>query len=227
MALLEIACFTPDSAIAASDAGADRVELCDHAEVGGTTPPLAWLYAIRDKVTVPINVMIRPRGGDFVYSDEEFQGMKSAIEAFKAAGIADGFVFGILKHDRSVDVERTLDLVNLSAPLPCTFHRAFDETADLMDSLEKVIRCGIKTILTSGGCANAAEGHETLTQLVCKAKDRVTIMPGGGVRSTNMDMLKNKTNAVAYHSSALINSGAVANAQEIIHMKTILLQNID
>lgn len=224
MALLEIACFNVQSAIVASESGADRVELCDNADLGGTTPPLEWLRQIEDKVTVPINVMIRPRGGDFVYTDLEFQSMKNSIKTFKSAGMINGFVFGILNHDHAIDVARTTDLTQLAAPLPCTFHRAFDESPNPLEAVEDVVSCGINTILTSGGASDAAQGHGVLAQLVEKAAGRITIMPGGGVRSTNIDMLKRETDAPAYHSSALLGSGVIANALEIEKMKTKVQQ---
>ncbi|KIX92452.1 uncharacterized protein Z520_11772 [Fonsecaea multimorphosa CBS 102226] len=220
MALLEIACFNPDSAVAASEAGADRIELCDNADVGGTTPPLSWLTTLRDKIKIPINVMVRPRGGDFVYSVEEFQEMKDVILRFKP--IADGFVFGILKHDRSVDAVSTSELVKLAAPLPCTFHRAFDETTDLFQALEDIDGCGIRTILTSGGASSAVQNCDVLAQLVKQAGGRVVVMPGGGVRSTNIAELKARTNALVYHSSALIAGQNIADIAEIGQMKAIL-----
>ncbi|KIW68566.1 hypothetical protein PV04_04504 [Phialophora macrospora] len=220
MTLLEVACFNVQSAIVASEAGADRIELCDNADLGGTTPPLEWLAEIHGNVKIPINVMIRPRGNDFVYTDPEFQTMKDAIHAFKSTRMVSGFVFGVLKHDRTVDIKRTAELVNLAAPLPCTFHRAFDETIDLAQALEDVVDCGIQSILTSGGVSKAVHACETLAQLVNKADGRVVIMPGGGVRSTNIVALKEETSASAYHSSALIGSDCVANALEIEQMKT-------
>ena len=226
MVLLEIACFNTDSAIVAGQAGADRIELCDNADVGGTTPPLTWLAEIRDRVKIPIYVMIRPRGGDFVYSNQEFWEMKRAIEIWKATGKIDGFVFGILKHDRTVDIQRTTELVNLAAPLPCTFHRAFDETTDLLQALEDVISCRVQAILTSGGCPTAVQACEVLSQLVKEAGNRTTILPGGGVRSTNIDMLKTTTDAAAYHSSALIGSEAIANASEIEQLRAMLGRRI-
>ncbi|OAG42712.1 hypothetical protein AYO21_02995 [Fonsecaea monophora] len=220
MALLEIACFNPDSAVIADEAGADRIELCDNADVGGTTPPSSWLVTLRDKVRIPIYVMVRPRGGDFVYSPEEFQEMKVAIGNLKP--FADGFVFGILKHDRTVDVARTAELVKLAAPLPCTFHRAFDETTDLFQALEDVVGCNIRTILTSGGISSAIENCDVLAQLVKQADGRVIVMPGGGVRSTNIEQLKLKTDALIFHSSALIAAQYIGNVAEIRQMKKIL-----
>ncbi|OAP61546.1 hypothetical protein AYL99_03749 [Fonsecaea erecta] len=220
MALLEIACFNVDSALAAGQAGADRVELCDRADVGGITPPSSWIADLREKIEIPIHAMVRPRGGDFVYSPDEFQEMKDTITGLKA--IADGFVFGILKPDRTVDAARTSELVELAAPLPCTFHRAFDETTDLPRALEDVVGCGIRTILTSGGVSNAFQNCDVLALLVKQAGGRVVVMPGGGVRSTNIEELKRRTNALVFHSSALVAEQKVADVAEIRQMKVIL-----
>ncbi|KIW29509.1 uncharacterized protein PV07_05322, partial [Cladophialophora immunda] len=224
MALLEIACFNPESAVAASEAGADRIELCDNADVGGTTPPSNWLTDLRDKIRVPINIMVRPRGGDFVYSPEEFQEMKDVIISLKS--VADGFVFGILKQDRTVDTARTSELVKLAAPLPCTFHRAFDETPDLFQALEDIVDCGSRTILTSGGVSSAIQNCDVLAKLVKQADSRIVVMPGGGVRSANIEELKAKTDALVFHSSALIAAQNVADAAEIKQMKVIVQPEI-
>ena len=222
MAVVEIACFNTLSAIIAHVAGASRIELCDNADLGGTTPPVEWLTKIRDGINVPINVMIRPRGGNFVYTAQDFDTMKNSLNTFKTTGMADGFVFGMLTNERTVDLDRTTELVSLAAPLPCTFHRAFDELENLYQGLEDVIRCGIKTVLTSGGESNAVRGREVLAQLVKQAGDRIVIMPGGGVRSTNLRMLHRDIQASAYHSSALIQPDTVVHAEEVSRMRAIL-----
>ncbi|KAK5204639.1 hypothetical protein LTR41_009495 [Exophiala xenobiotica] len=225
MAIVEIACFNTQSAIIAREAGASRLELCDNADLGGTTPPIEWLTRIRDGTDsdVPINVMIRPRGGDFVYTALEFDRMKDSINKVKSTGKVDGFVFGTLTTENTVDVDRTTELVSLAAPLPCTFHRAFDDLEDLYQGLEDVIRCGIRIILTSGGESNAVQGREVLARLVRQAGDRVVIMPGGGVRSTNLGLLRREIQASAYHSSALFQPDTVVNAEEVCRMRAILL----
>jgi copper homeostasis protein len=221
---LEVACFNADSALVASEAGADRIELCDNADLGGTTPPFKWLSEIEHKVNIPVNVMIRPRGGDFVYTDQEFESMKAAINTFNSSPIVSGFVFGILKHDRTVDVERNTRLVEVAAPLSCTFHRALDETQDPVEALEDVIRCGFKTILTSGGASTAAQGCRTLAGLVKNGDKRILVMLGGGVRSTNIDMLRTETGAVFYHSSALVGTEKIASDQEIRQLRLKMQQ---
>ncbi|TDE45966.1 copper homeostasis protein CutC [Flavobacterium rhamnosiphilum] len=218
---LEIACFNLESAIIAQKNGADRVELCANMKEGGTTPDFEITKAARDVLSIDLNVMIRPRGGNFVYSDFEFEQMKSEIIAFKKLQV-DGFVFGILKEDGSLNKERNAELVALANPLPCTFHRAFDRIKNRFESLETVIECGFKTILTSGLETNVMEGIDILVTLVEKVNDRITIMPGGGLRSSNIGLLKEKTNAVFYHSSAITDSSETANGNEVKALKAIL-----
>lgn len=202
MAFLEVACFNAESALIANKAGADRVELCASPEVGGTTPDYSTLREIRDQISVPIHVMIRPRGGNFVSTNTEIEQMKASIEQFRH--IADGFAFGVLDANQKVDILRTKEPVHLAHLLPCTFHRAFDEMTDLCGALEDVVRCGINTILTAGGRSAATAGCHNPATLVKTARGRIKIMPGGGVRSTNIDELQRSTRATFFHSSAEI-----------------------
>lgn len=218
---LEIACFTMESALIAQQNGADRVELCFDMNVGGITPSLETVKAVRAVVSIDLYVMVRPRGGDFVYSDEEFERMKIQMEQFKKLKV-DGFVFGILKEDGGVNLQQNKELVILVHPLPCTFHRAFDVVKNVFQSLESVIECGFKTILTSGQEKNVVEGIGILSELVEKANNRISIMPGGGLRSTNIKLLKEKTKAIFYHSSAIVDSSEIANAEEVKALKAIL-----
>ncbi len=218
---LEIACFNLESARIAQENGADRVELCANMKEGGTTPDFEITKAVRDILFIDLNVMIRPRGGNFVYSDFEFEQMKTEIEQFKKLKV-DGFVFGILKEDCSLNKEQNAELVALANPLPCTFHRAFDGIKNKFQALESLIECGFKTILTSGVETNVTEGIDVLATLTEKANDRITIMPGGGLRSTNIGVLKEKTRAVFYHSSAITDSSEIANGNEVKALKAIL-----
>ena len=218
---LEIACFNLQSAIIAQENGADRVELCANMNEGGTTPDFEMTKAAREALSIDLNVMIRPRGGDFVYSDAEFQQMKAEIEQFKKLNV-DGFVFGILKRDNSFNEEQNTELVALASPIPCTFHRAFDTIKNRFESLESVIECGFKTILTSGLETNVVEGIDVLAELVEKANNRIVIMPGGGLRSTNVGLLQEKTKAVFYHSSAIVDSGETASGDEVKALKANL-----
>ena len=214
MSKLEIACFNLKSAIIAQENGADRVELCAEMKEGGTTPDFEITKQARKELTIDLNVMIRPRGGDFVYTNAEFEQMKAEILAFKKLNV-DGFVFGILDKDGNFDKEQNMELVALANPIPCTFHRAFDVVNNVFQSLESVIECGFKTILTSGQKENVVEGITILAELVKKANNRIVIMSGGGLRSTNIGLLKEKTKAVFYHSSAIVDSGETANGDEV------------
>ncbi|MBG6061327.1 copper homeostasis protein [Flavobacterium sp. CG_9.1] len=218
---LEIACFNLESAIVAQANGADRIEFCANINEGGTTPDFELAKTVRDTVTVDLNVMIRPRSGNFVYSDVEFEQMKSEIVAFKKLKV-DGFVFGILKEDSNINELQNAALVALANPLPCTFHRAFDGIKNKLEALESLIECGFKTILTSGTVTNVVHGINVLSDLIEKANDRIVIMPGGGLRSTNIGWLKDKTKAIFYHSSAIIDSGEIANPEEIKALKAHL-----
>lgn len=218
---LEIACFNLDSAVIAQENGADRVELCAEMELGGITPDFEITKQVRDLLIIDLNVMIRPRGGNFVYSDTEFQQMKKEILRFKKIDV-NGFVFGILNENNSVNTNQNKELVELAQPFPCTFHRAFDEVSDAFQSLEEVISCGFKTILTSGQKPNVMEGANRLAELVSKANNRITIMPGGGLRSSNIEFIQEKTKATFYHSSAITDGSETANPEEVKQLKSKL-----
>jgi copper homeostasis protein len=218
---LEIACFNLQSAVIAQENGADRVELCASIEVGGTTPDFEITKKVRELINIDLNVMIRPRGGNFVYSDAEFNQMKLELIEFKKLNV-NGFVFGILNEDNSINIIQNTELVHLAKPFPCTFHRAFDEVSNVFQSLEEIIECGFQTILTSGQRPNVVEGVNRLAELVSKANNRITIMPGGGLRAANLDFIQEKTKATFYHSSAIINGAEIANSDEILALKSIL-----
>lgn len=218
MSKIEIACFNPESAVIASENGADRIELCDGLSEGGTTPDFETTKQLREKINIPIFVMIRPRGGDFTYSDEEFEQMRSALANLKTLQV-DGFVFGILNENDEVNIEQNTELVELAKPYPCTFHRAFDRARDLEKSLEKVIQCGFKTILTSGQKPNVSEGKENLKKLVELSGGRIEILVGGGLRSTNIEELRDYTKAEYFHSSSITDNGNFANPNEIAALK--------
>lgn len=215
---LEIACFNLESALIAQKAGADRIELCADMSVGGISPTIETIQQAREHLTIDLYIIIRPRGGNFVYSDSEFEQMKSEIETIKKLGV-NGFVFGILKEDNAINIEQNKALVELAKPFPCTFHRAFDEVSDLKKALEDVIPCGFSTILTSGTFPNVMEGKEVLKQLVIQANNRIEIMPGGGLRSTNISELNETVKANWYHSSAITDGSEIANPEEIIQLK--------
>ncbi|MGH1516176.1 copper homeostasis protein CutC [Chryseobacterium sp. JK1] len=218
MSKIEIACFNSESAMIAFENGADRIELCDGLSEGGTTPDFTITQQLRKKIDIPVFVMIRPRGGDFTYSESEFEQMKSDLVHLKTLQV-DGFVFGILDKNDGVNIEQNKTLVELAAPLPCTFHRAFDRARTLEDSLEKVIQCGFKTILTSGQKPNVSEGKENLKKLVEQSNGRIEILVGGGLRSSNIDELRGFTKANYFHSSAITDGGNYANPAEVIALK--------
>ncbi|WP_336718865.1 copper homeostasis protein CutC [Chryseobacterium mucoviscidosis] len=218
MSKIEIACFNPESALIAFENGADRIELCDGLSEGGTTPDFETIQQLREKINIPIFVMVRPRGGDFTYTDEEFEQMKSDLVQLKSLNV-DGFVFGILDENDEVNIEQNKTLVELAKPLPCTFHRAFDRAKDLEKSLEKVIECGFTTILTSGQKPNVSEGKENLKKLVELSNGRIEILVGGGLRSSNIQEIREITKAGYFHSSAITDGGAFANSEEIFALK--------
>ena len=218
MSKIEIACFNPESAIIAFENGADRIELCKGLSEGGTTPDFETVKQLREKINITIFIMIRPRGGDFTYSNEEFNQMKSELIQLKSLDV-DGFVFGILDENDEVNIEQNKELVELAKPYPCTFHRAFDRAKDLENSLERVIECGFKTILTSGQKPNVLEGRENLKKLVELSNGRIEILVGGGLRSTNIEELRESTKAGYFHSSAINDGGAFANADEVVALK--------
>ena len=181
---VEVCAYSLESCIAAQEAGANRVELCTAMYEGGLTPPAAMIRMAREILQIELYVMIRPREGDFLYSDLEFRQMKEDLLYAKSLGV-DGVVFGILRADGNVDVERTAKLVALAAPMKVTFHRAFDMTAGHIRALEDVIAAGCYRILTSGGCNTAPEGLELLYRLVRQAQGRIRLMAGSGVCAAN------------------------------------------
>jgi len=197
--LLEISVETLEASKAAERGGANRIELCEDLSVGGITPSTGLLHAVQAQVSVPIFSMIRPRAGDFVYSGAEFSEMRRSITDAKDSGM-DGVVLGILTKDHRVDVERTRQLVAFAKPLPVTYHRAFDEAADLRQALEDVIQTGAKRILTSGGAKSALEGAAVLAKLVEAAGQRIVIVPGAGISAANIVEVARRTRAREFHS---------------------------
>jgi len=196
---LEITVETLSAALAAERGGADRIELCGDLGLGGVTPASDLMRAAVRKLRIPIFVMVRPRAGDFLYSVEEFAFMKGSIAEARKNGI-HGVVLGLLAKDRRIDVDRTRQLVEWADPLPVTFHRAFDESRDLGESLEAVIHTGAKRILTSGGAARAPEAIALLAELVAAADHRIVVIPGSGINSTNIMQIAKSTNAQEFHS---------------------------
>jgi len=198
--IIEIATADYNTTRSAVEGGADRIELCADLGQGGTTPSYATIKQCREDFALPLFPIIRPRGGDFLYSDEEYRIMAHEVQLCKALG-CDGIVTGLLKRDGSIDLKRTERLIALAYPLEVTFHRAFDRCRDPFEALEQLIQLGCQRILTSGQRATAPEGMELIAELVNAAAGRIIIMPGSGVRKENIRELAEKTGAVEFHSS--------------------------
>lgn len=199
--ILEIAVFNIDSAIAAALAGADRLELCENPQDGGTTPSYGFMKTVRELVAIPIFPIIRPHGGDFLYSESAYRVMQKDIALAKELGF-EGVVLGLLNADGTIDAERTSRLVELAYPMEVTFHRAFDRCNLPLEALETIIQTGCSRLLTSGQQPNAFDAKELIQQLVQQASDRIIIMPGSGVRASNIQALASFTGAQELHSSS-------------------------
>lgn len=198
---LEICVDSVESAINSQDAGADRVELCDNLAEGGTTPGFGTIQSARNNLTIALHVIIRPRGGDFVYSGLEYDIMRRDIEICGESGV-DGIVLGILKREGFVDVERTALLIELAKPMSATFHRAFDMCRDAYRGLEDVIETGADRLLTSGQRNKAPDGTELIKQLVDQSAERIIIMPGSGINESNISYIAKSTGAKEFHLTA-------------------------
>ena len=199
--ILEIAVFTVQSALLAAAAGADRLELCENPSEGGTTPSYGTLKIVREKISIPVFPIIRPRGGDFLYTDQEFEVMKKDILLCKELGF-EGVVTGSLNADGSIHTEHTKRLADAAYPMEVSFHRAFDRAAEPLQAMEAIIDSGCTRILTSGQVPNAFDGKVLIKTLIQKAGERIIIMPGSGVRSSNIIELAGFTGAIELHSSA-------------------------
>jgi copper homeostasis protein len=205
LVLLEVCANSVTSALAAQDGGAARVELCENLYEGGTTPSHGEILMARKLLHIKIYVLIRPRGGDFLYTDLEFKVMKADISYCIEAG-CDGIVIGMLNPDGTIDKERCAELVTMAKQwgMGVTFHRAFDMSSDMFQALEDIIEIGCERILTSGGKSTAMEGSRTLAELIEKAAGRIIIMPGCGISETNVADLVHFTGAKEVHSSARV-----------------------
>lgn len=195
---LEICVDSLESALNAQVAGADRVELCDNLIEGGTTPSYGTISTVRDNLSIGLHVIIRPRGGDFLYTDPEFDIMRRDIEICGELGV-DGVVFGILHPDGSVDTDRSARLVEIASPMQVTFHRAFDMCIDPAKGLQDIISTGASRLLTSGQRDKAAEGADLIKKLVKQAGTKIIIMPGSGLDETNIAAMAIATGASEFH----------------------------
>ncbi len=237
MKRLEIAVFNIASAIAAEKAGADRIELCENPHDGGTTPSYGTLKTVCANVRIPVFPIIRPRGGDFLYSDVEFEVMKQDLQIARELGFK-GAVIGLLNQDGTVDTKRTKDLVDIASNMEITFHRAFDRCKDPLRALEDIVQTGCARILTSGQKPNVNDAKDLIRTLVQKADGRITILPGSGVRSQGLQALVSETGVRECHSSARMElpsnmdftvpamyetlTNTFVNVEEVKKMKAIL-----
>ena len=185
--IIEVCAESYESAINAELGGADRIELCKDLHLDGLTPDFEIAKKTINKLKIPVFILIRPREGDFVYSDEEFELMKSDIVKFKEMG-CKGIVSGVLKSDNNIDLIRTKELIELSKPTEFTFHRAFDKIINPLNGMEQLINIGVNRILTSGQKETAAEGVELIKKLNQSAKGRIKIMPGSGIKLNNVNL---------------------------------------
>ena len=209
--VLEVCIDSVESAVASQEGGASRVELCANLNEGGTTPSAGSIELARKRISIGLHVMIRPRAGDFCYSDLEFEVMRRDIQVAKDLR-ADGVVLGILNRDGTVDVARMRESVQLARPMNVTFHRAFDESADPFAALEQIIGLGIDRILTSGGKRSAFDGIARIRDLVNKSSGRITIMAGSGVTIRNVKAIISETRVKDIHVRS-----AVCTSRHVVH----------
>jgi len=200
MALLEICLDSLDSAQAAKDGGADRIELCGNLMEGGTTPSLGLVEACVD-MGVDVRAMVRPRGADFLYSSAEMDLMLREIDLLKPTGVK-GIVIGLLTAEGKIDAVQTQRLIARIRPLEVTFHRAFDVCRDPFEALDTLLELGVDILLTSGQAPSAMEGAELIGELVSRVGHDMTIMPGGGINAQNLATMREKTGARAFHTTA-------------------------
>jgi copper homeostasis protein len=204
--LFELCGESLEAARLAETGGADRIELCAELCIGGVTPDFELIRAAVEAITIPVYVLIRPRGGDFVYNAGEFACMRTQIEQAREAG-AEGVVLGVLQPDGRVDVERTRSLVRQARPMAVTFHRAFDEALDLSEALESVIETEADCLLTSGGEPDVLSGAETIARLVQQAGKRIQIMAGGGLWLGDVAEVMRRSGATFLHGSLTRKNG--------------------
>ncbi len=198
---LEVIAFDLTSCTIAEKNGADRIELCANPHEGGTTPSIGMIETARKITSIQLFPIIRPRGGDFLYTDHEFQSMIRDIKACKELG-CDGVVIGMLQSNGSIDMKRTAELIHHAKGMQITFHRAFDRVQNPIVALSQLIELGCDRVLTSGLHPTAPEGSDVLRELVSFSSNRIKIMVGSGVKSENIESLALKTQAPAYHASA-------------------------
>lgn len=220
--IIEACVNSAESAVEAMKGGADRVELCENLHDGGTTPSYGTIQIARKNLDIALFVMIRPRGGDFLYSGDEFEIMKEDILHARESGV-DGVVFGILNPDGSIDKERMSELVQLARPMDITCHRAFDMTSDPFKAMEDLISLGVDRILTSGQKSTALEGSALIHQLIRKSFGRIIIMPGCGIKEFNINEVVEQTGADEIH----VHLEKKAKSRMLFHQNTVYMGNTE
>jgi len=211
--ILEIATSDFETTRSAVEGGADRIELCANLNEGGTTPSYGTIYQCRERIDVLLYPIIRPRGGDFLFTSDEYEVMLHDAKLCKQLG-CDGIVIGLLNEDGTIDVKRTAAIIEIAYPMGVTFHRAFDRCRDAFEALEQLVQIGCERILTSGQQPTVNEGMDLITQLNKAADHRIAIMPGSGVRKENLKTLAEKTGCIEFHSSL---RGKIKSKMKFIH----------
>ncbi len=215
--LLEIACFNAEAALIAAKHGAQRIELCTDYALGGITPPVEMVHAVAQQVNLPIHVMIRPRGGNFVYTATEMNALLHSIATFKTMGVA-GIVSGVLTQNNTIDTMALSTLLAASEGMHFTFHRAVDECANPDEAMAILAESGVTHVLTSGGQKTAMEGAEKIAVWQKAVGHKLQIIAGGGIRAANLERLIELTDCYAFHSAAITDSTHLPNSHEISQM---------
>lgn len=218
--MVEACVDSVESSIAAERGGANRLELCEHLEVGGTTPATSLIEAVKAAVKIPVFVMIRPRGGSYVHSASEFDTMRASIDASLAAG-ADGVVFGFLTDEGDVDFARTHEFVARANGCPATFHRAFDDSRNLGAALAALLDAGISRVLTGGGPGRAIDNVDTLRDLVLESAGRIAVMAGGKVRGDNARDLVERAGVTELHARCELDPERIAGIVRELSVATV------
>ena len=219
--LLEIACFNLESALIAQEAGADRIELCENYMAGGITPSETFIALATEKIRIPLSVMIRPRPGNFVYNEIDLADMKRNILFCRKLRISS-VVFGVLNETNQVEKKVCEELIRLARPMSVTFHRAIDLCKHPIEELQILAELKVDRVLSSGGKATAKDGAQQLKQFYLSFRNQLNIVPGGGIRSDNIESLVKVTGCNEFHSAAIVNKEETADASEIKKLKEIL-----
>lgn len=216
--LLEIACFNIESCLLAQDAGANRIEFCADYSIGGITPKHHDILKVKQLLHIPLHVIIRPRGGDFNYNEKEIETIKKDILFCKEHHI-NGVVFGGLTEDKKINKVVNIELIELAGNMSTTFHRAIDECNNIQEAMNDIVSIGFNRVLTSGGKLNALDGIEVLKYLQEVYHEKIIIIPGGGIRSNNIELISKETGCNEFHSAALINDKELTDREEIKLLK--------